>query len=80
MMQGNPRAQADPHLRQLVAGVVKGTARLQRVFNSILDVSRVMTGGLQIHRSPVSIAATLEAIALEFRPAKTVSNRFFPPV
>ena len=74
MMQSNPKAQADPHLRDLVAGVVKGTARLQRVFNSILDVSRVMTGGLQIHRSPVSIAVTLDAIALEFRQALDERN------
>jgi signal transduction histidine kinase len=66
MMQDNPRVQNDPELRELVDGVVVGTARLHRVFNSILDVSRVMTGELHIRRSPVSISIILEGIFLEF--------------
>ena len=69
MMQSNPKVQADPQLRELVAGVVKGTDRLHRVFNSILDVSRVMTGGLEILRTPVSIPVIMEGIVLEFERA-----------
>ena len=67
MMQSNPTVQAEPKLRELVDGVVTGTARLHRVFNSILDVSRVMIGELKIHRSPVSIPVILEGIVLEFK-------------
>jgi len=67
MMQGDPKVQTDPQLQELVEGVVKGTDRLHRVFNSILDVSRVMTGSLQILRTPVSIPVIMEGIVLEFK-------------
>ena len=69
MMKNNPLVQANPQLSELVHGVVTGTARLHRVFNSILDVSRVMTGGMEIHRSPVSIPVILEGIFIEFQQA-----------
>jgi len=39
------------------------------VFNSILDVSRLMTGGLQIIRSPVGIPVIFEGIQLQFEGA-----------
>jgi signal transduction histidine kinase len=69
MMKNNPMVQANPQLNELVDGVVTGTARLHRVFNSILDVSRVMTGEIEIHRSPVSIPVILEGIVIEFQQA-----------
>ena len=69
MMQSKSQVQTDPELRELVTGVVQGTARLHRVFNSILDVSRVMTDGLRIRRTPVSIPVILEGISLEFEEA-----------
>jgi signal transduction histidine kinase len=62
MMQHNDKAQEDPGLRVLVDGVVKSTERLHRVFNSILDVSRLMSGDLQVIRSPLSLAVTFEAV------------------
>ena len=69
MMRENPQVQNSPQLRALVEGVVTGTARLHRVFNSILDVSRVMAGNLRIHRTPVSISIVMDGIVLEFRRA-----------
>lgn len=66
MMQNGPNVQEDPELQALVEGVVTSTERLHRVFNSILDVSRLMTGGLEIVRSPVSIAVVFGGIRLEF--------------
>ena len=65
MMQYNPKVQDDSGLRVLVEGVVTSTERLHRIFNSILDVSRLMSGGLQVVRSPLSIAVTLEAVQLK---------------
>jgi signal transduction histidine kinase len=69
MMQNNPTAQKNPVLQELVEGVVVSTERLHRVFNSILDVSRLMAGGLEIVRSPVSIAVVFEGIQLQFEQA-----------
>lgn len=69
MMRGHPKVRDDPQLRELVEGVVTGTARLRRVFDSILDVSRVMTGEVHIRRSPVSIPIIMESVAQEFEQA-----------
>jgi signal transduction histidine kinase len=65
MMQYNDKAQEDPGLRALVDGVVTSTERLHRIFNSILDVSRLMSGDLKVIRSPLSLAVTFEAVRLK---------------
>jgi signal transduction histidine kinase len=69
MMQQNAKAQGDPTLKVLVEGVVTSTDRLHRIFNSILDVSRLMTGGLQVIHSPLNISVVFESIRLEFENA-----------
>jgi len=69
MMKNYPTAQRDPMLQQLVAGVVTSTERLHRVFNSILDVSRLMSGAIEIIHSPVSISVVFEGIRLQFEQA-----------
>jgi len=69
MVQENPKVQEDPELGALVKGVVAGTQRLHRVFNNILDLSRVMTGVLQVRRSPVSIPVTFNGVFLRFERA-----------
>ncbi|HET92224.1 MAG TPA: cyclic nucleotide-binding domain-containing protein [Chloroflexi bacterium] len=66
MMQQNGKVQADPQLQMLAEGVVTSTKRLHRVFNSILDVSRLMTGGLQVIRNPLNVSTIFEAIQSEF--------------
>jgi signal transduction histidine kinase len=74
MMEGNAKVQEDPELGTLVQGVVTGTQRLHRVFNTILDLSRVMTGALQIRRSPVSIPVIFDGVLLHFERAITERN------
>jgi len=69
MMRDNPTVQGIPHLRELVKGVQSSTQRLHRVFNSILDVSRLMTSEVEIIRSPVSIKVVFDGIRSEFRQA-----------
>jgi len=69
MMQNNSTIQEDPGLRVLMEGVVSGTERLHRVFNSILDVSRLMSGGLQVIRSPLRIQVIFDGVRLEFERA-----------
>jgi signal transduction histidine kinase len=69
MMQSNPTVQGIPNLRILMEGVVASTKRLHRVFNSILDVSRLVTGGLELIRSPVGIAVVFEGVYSEFERA-----------
>ena len=74
MMQNNPTAQENPGLRELVDGVVVSTERLHRVFNSILDVSRLVTGGLQIIQSPVSLPVVFDGIQSQFERALEERN------
>ncbi|HEY74500.1 MAG TPA: cyclic nucleotide-binding domain-containing protein [Thermoflexia bacterium] len=69
MLSDNSNVQENPQLQVLTEGIVTGTKRLHRVFNSILDVSRVMTDGLEIRRSPVSMAVIFDGVAVELGPA-----------
>ncbi len=69
MMRNDRIVQGVPHLRELVQGVVTSTERLHRLFNSILDVSRLMTGEVDIVHSPVNIAVAFDGIASEFEEA-----------
>jgi signal transduction histidine kinase len=74
MMQQNPKVQEDSTLQVLVEGVVTSTERLHRIFNSILDVSRLMTGGLQVIHSPFSLWVTLDAVQLKSEKALKERN------
>lgn len=67
MMQQHPKVRDDPALSMLVDGVVTSTRRLHRVFNSILDVSRLMAGGLQVIRNPMSMSSVFETLQAEFQ-------------
>ena len=66
MMQDYPLVQRDEQLRALVQGVVDSTDRLHRIFNSILDLSRVIEGDVKIHPSPVSFPVVFQGIRDEF--------------
>lgn len=77
MMQENSTVKRDPELRPLAEGIVAGTRRLHRVFNSILDLSRVMSEGMRIRRSPVSIAVIFQGIHSEFEEALRNRNLSF---
>lgn len=69
MMQQNQIVQSDPELSALAQGVLAGTARLHRIFNSILDLSRLMSEDLEIRRSPVSLTVIFQGIQDEFQQA-----------
>ena len=69
MLQANPTMQSDADLRLLVEGIVASTKRLSRVFDMILDASRVISETLQVTRLPVSIAAIFHAIVEDNRQA-----------
>ncbi|NLE45623.1 MAG: cyclic nucleotide-binding domain-containing protein [Chloroflexi bacterium] len=66
MMEKHTTVQDDPELRMLMNGILTSTQRLHRVFNSILDASRVMNEGLKIYRSPVSIPVIFHGILTDY--------------
>ncbi len=69
MLQANPTMQSHADLQLLVDGIVTSTKRLARVFDMILDASRVVADSLQVTRLPVSVAAIFQAIADDNREA-----------
>jgi signal transduction histidine kinase len=66
MMENHPVVKSEPELSLLVEGVATGTERLHRIFDSILDMSRVISGDLEIHRSPVSLRVVFQGIYTHF--------------
>jgi signal transduction histidine kinase len=74
MMQDDSTVRETPELRTLVEGVVAGTQRLHRVFNSILDLSRLMTDRVEISRNPVSMPVVLRGVRSDFRQALEERN------
>ncbi|MBN1179080.1 MAG: cyclic nucleotide-binding domain-containing protein [Anaerolineae bacterium] len=69
MMQWHSAVQSATDLHMLVEGIVTSTERLHRIFDSILDMSRVMDGGLGIHRSPVSFPVIFQGIHSDLKQA-----------
>jgi len=62
MMEKTSSAHRDPELHTLMDGILSSTRRLHRVFNSILDASRVMDAELTIQRAPVDVRAMFHNI------------------
>ncbi len=73
MMQNLPAVQEVPEIKALAEGIMTSTERLLRIFNNILDTSRVMTSSVVIRRSPVSLSLTLRGVCSEF--AKAIEAR-----
>jgi len=69
MMQNLPAVQEIPEIKALSEGIMTSTERLLRIFNNILDTSRVMTSNLVVRRSPVSLSLTLRGVCNEFSKA-----------
>ena len=65
MMEKTPTVQSNPEVSVLMDGILTSTKRLHRVFNSILDASRVMNDELRVYRSPVSVPAVFHSILSE---------------
>jgi signal transduction histidine kinase len=74
MMQHNSTVEKAPELQTLVEGVVTSTERLHRIFNSILDLSRLMTNGVEVVRSVISIPVVFDGIRSDFEQAMEKRN------
>jgi signal transduction histidine kinase len=74
MMQDNAFIQENAELRTLVGGVRAGAERLHRLFNSILDLSRLMTDEVTVRRSPVSLPVVFRGVESDFEQALKERN------
>ncbi|MEA3310058.1 MAG: ATP-binding protein [Chloroflexota bacterium] len=69
MIQNDLTAQESPFLRPLADGILTTTQRLQRIFNDILDVSKIINAKLQIHRNLWSMTVILKRVVETFSTA-----------
>jgi signal transduction histidine kinase len=51
-----PLVQDDPHVQSLVEGILAGQGRLHEVVNSLLDVTKIGSQALTLHREPTDLA------------------------
>ena len=56
---------------QFVAQVRQQVARLGKLATDLLDLNRLETGALELHREPTDVAVLARAVASEFQPALT---------
>jgi signal transduction histidine kinase/CheY-like chemotaxis protein len=64
------KGEVPPAQAKLAIDVVARNARLQaQLIDDILDVSRIVTGKLEIERTPVSVAQVLETVCADIAPA-----------
>jgi len=69
MISNHPLVEENADIQALVDGITSSTRRLQRIFDSILDLSWVMTESLKITYHPVSMPMIFRSIRRDFRKA-----------
>jgi signal transduction histidine kinase len=74
MMRDNAMVERQKELKALAEGVHSAAERLHRVFNSILDLSRLMTDGVEVRRSPVSLPVVFSGVYTHFQQALEERN------
>lgn len=73
VLRNNPLILAEPTLKEVVEGVIRGTARLHAIVNHMLDISKIDTETLQVSRVPVLIQSVLAELKNHF--AKALAER-----
>jgi len=58
----------DPETRELIQGTYESSARMARLIDDLLDVSRIDAVGLQLQQEPLDAAAFLHDVARRVRP------------
>jgi signal transduction histidine kinase len=66
----------DDQRRELVAGVDADADRLARLITELLDIARIDSGRLELHRRPVDLLATIQAQVDRWVAAGAAADRF----
>jgi signal transduction histidine kinase len=69
VLRNNPGIQDDVGLKEIVDGVVRGTARLHQIVNSMLDITKIDTDTLKVSRVPVLLQSIFTELNNEFTEA-----------
>jgi signal transduction histidine kinase len=71
MLEILPAIRSDEHAKELLAGVARGTTRLQEIINDMVSVVRVELARANFDLAPVSIRSVIKAIEEEQEPVIT---------
>jgi signal transduction histidine kinase len=77
VLRNNPAIQGDSSLGELVSGIVRGSARLHQIMNSMLDITKIDTETLKASRVPVLLQNVLAELKNEFAEALEQRNLTF---
>jgi signal transduction histidine kinase len=66
MIGSDPAISANTYLSEVVKGVIKGTERLHQIINRMLDVARIDSQVLDLHREITSLLVTLKRVRADF--------------
>ncbi len=65
----DPLLAQESDLKLMLTGIVSGTVRLQEVVNNMLDVTKIDSEALHMHRSPVRITKIIRNLTIDFEAA-----------
>jgi signal transduction histidine kinase len=65
---GEATYQLDDNVIEMIQGIVKGMERLSTIVEEMLDVTRIETGTLKLHLSPVSLKDVITATVRKLKP------------
>lgn len=73
LLHSEPTIHGDPALREMFAGLVKGTDRMHQIVNMMLDVSQIDTATLRVSPVPVPLKQLVDGLVQEIQ-AKAASR------
>jgi signal transduction histidine kinase len=67
ILKGHPTIRQDGNLRTYTGGIVTGIDRLQVIIDNIIDVSRLDSAVVEVHRAPTAIVVLIKEIEAHFK-------------
>jgi signal transduction histidine kinase len=74
MILADPTVRENASLREMIEGVVSGSARLHEIVNNMLDVQKIDMDTLKVGAVPVSLPVVLRGTEIAFKEAMTKRN------
>ncbi len=74
VMRGMPETQENPALAQVTDGILKGTNRMHKVVNMMLDLTRIGSESLKVAAEPVPLQRIIEDLVRDLQQAAAERN------
>lgn len=74
VMRSMPETQENPALTEVTDGIVKGTNRMHKVVNMMLDLTRIGSESLRVASEPVSLQRIIEDLVRDLQQAAAERN------